>query len=285
LILRYATFAEGYYRKAGRSTGEHVTIKNALRPMEEMFGDTPAINFGPKRLKEVRAEMIRRDWSRRYINAPVSRIKRFFSWCVEEELVPGEVVMNLRPVRGLRKDRSNAREKPEIVAVRDEDIETILRDPYLSPMVRELIALQRRTGMRPGEALSMTVEAIDRSDQECWAYSPSSHKSQHRGKLRVICIGPKARGILLPRLVATGTGRLYPIRLSSYHRALRRACDRAGVPRFAPNDLRHSFATEVRKASGLEAVQVALGHSNAKTSEIYAETDLSKAREVARLVG
>jgi hypothetical protein len=42
-------------------------------------------------LKQIREEMIRRDWSRRYVNAAVSRIERFFAGCAEKEIVPKEV--------------------------------------------------------------------------------------------------------------------------------------------------------------------------------------------------
>jgi len=45
------------------------------------------------------------------------------------------------------------------------------------------------------------------------------------------------------------------------------------------------MATAVRKQFGLEAAQVALGHSNAKVTQIYAERNLAKAAEIARQVG
>ena len=49
--------------------------------------------------------------------------------------------------------------------------------------------------------------------------------------------------------------------------------------RWAPNQLRHSAATEVRKVYGLEAAQLVLGHASADVSQIYAERDMNKARE------
>ena len=55
--------------------------------------------------------------------------------------------------------------------------------------------------------------------------------------------------------------------------------------RWFPNQLRHTFATRVRKAHGLEAVQVALGHRNAKITETYAERDQSLAAKVAEQMG
>lgn len=81
----------------------------------------------------------------------------------------------------------------------------------------------------------------------------------------------------------------------SYRRAVCRAVEVANkerqkigaepLPHWHPNQLRHSLGTDVRKQFGLEGAQVVLGHSKAKTTEIYAERDLRKAVEIARIVG
>ncbi len=52
-----------------------------------------------------------------------------------------------------------------------------------------------------------------------------------------------------------------------------------------PNQLRHSFATLVRKSYGLESAQVLLGHSKADVTQIYAEKNLSLAASVATAIG
>jgi integrase len=71
----------------------------------------------------------------------------------------------------------------------------------------------------------------------------------------------------------------------SYARAIARGCKKACVPHWAPNQLRHAAATEVRKRFGLEAVQPVLGHAHAKTSEIYAQSDAEAARRVMAEIG
>jgi integrase len=48
-----------------------------------------------------------------------------------------------------------------------------------------------------------------------------------------------------------------------------------------PNQLRHSFATRVRKAHGLEAAQVLLGHARANVTQVYAERNEELAARVA----
>ncbi|MBA4068011.1 MAG: hypothetical protein C0501_30765 [Isosphaera sp.] len=55
--------------------------------------------------------------------------------------------------------------------------------------------------------------------------------------------------------------------------------------RWHPNQLRHSFATRVRKAHGLEAAQVLLGHAKADVTQVYAEKNDALAAAVAAEVG
>ena len=66
---------------------------------------------------------------------------------------------------------------------------------------------------------------------------------------------------------------------------IRYACKKAGIESWAPSQLRHSAATELRKRFGLEAAQVVLGHSQANVTQVYAERDMQKGIEVARRIG
>jgi len=68
-------------------------------------------------------------------------------------------------------------------------------------------------------------------------------------------------------------------------RAVAAACKRAGIPHWHPYQLRHSFATRVRKHHGLEAAQVLLGHARADVTQMYAKRDLDLAMSVAAAVG
>lgn len=88
----------------------------------------------------------------------------------------------------------------------------------------------------------------------------------------------------------------------SYAKAITRACEKAfPYPKecksdeakqawrksewWAPNQLRHSAGTKIRKQFGLEVAAILLGHSKLETSQIYAEEDRAKAIEVAAKIG
>jgi integrase len=71
----------------------------------------------------------------------------------------------------------------------------------------------------------------------------------------------------------------------TYRDAIRRACMKAGVPHWHPNQLRHNAATRIRREYVLDASRVILGHSSPIITEIYAELDHEKAREVVSRIG
>jgi len=55
--------------------------------------------------------------------------------------------------------------------------------------------------------------------------------------------------------------------------------------RWHPHQLRHAYATHVRKDFGLEVAQILLGHSKADVTQIYAERDMDRAAKVAASIG
>lgn len=73
--------------------------------------------------------------------------------------------------------------------------------------------------------------------------------------------------------------------VTSYAHAVKRACLKANAPHWHPNQLRHTFATKVRREHGLEAAQVLLGHAKADVTQVYAERNEGLAAGVAVKIG
>ena len=92
--------------------------------------------------------------------------------------------------------------------------------------------------------------------------------------------------------------------VNSYRRAIQRACDgadakakadsiKAGneptaervVPRWHPHQLRHNFATMIRRQYGIETARILLGHRSTAVTELYAEVDRGRVREIVSKIG
>jgi site-specific recombinase XerC len=63
------------------------------------------------------------------------------------------------------------------------------------------------------------------------------------------------------------------------------ACKAKAIPHWAPNQLRHAKATEIRREAGLDAARAVLGHRSPAVTEVYAEVDMSKAAAVMERLG
>jgi integrase len=284
--------------------------------------------------------------SRGVINQRIARVVRMYKWAVAEEIVPETVWRALTAVRGLERGRTEARETESVRPVSDAVVEATL--PHVLPTVAAMIELQRLTGMRPGEVCAMRGCDLDTAG-EVWLYRPGHHKTRHKGKERVIAIGPKAREIVRRHLTLDAAAPLFSARRAveelsaerrrnrkskitpsqggrrpkrngkrrpresyeahSYARAVANAvakantaaacagckplkpeercqqCQAAAIPHWHPNQLRHTHATKVRRRFGLEAAQVALGHSQLGVTQVYAERDEALAVRVAKEIG
>lgn len=192
VILVYLKHCDTYYRE---SPGSVANIERALAPLHERFGKQPAASFTPRMLKEVREDMVRTGWTRPVINWRVTAIKRLFGWAVEEALIPPSVFEGIRPVRGLKAGRCEARE-PEPVR----PIEWMQVEPILCHVAREvaaMIQLQWWCGARSGEITRLRLADIDRTGP-VWLWTLARHKTAHAGRRREIPRGPRCQEILLP---------------------------------------------------------------------------------------
>jgi integrase len=193
LILMYLEkHVRKHYVKIGRPTSEQSVVCAALRFLAK-HRHVLSADFGPRLLKDVRADMIRSGLARETVNRYTTRIRQMFEWAVSEELIPERVYVALRTVKALLAGRTEAPDHERVKPVPIAFVNAIR--PYVSRHVWGMIQLGLLTGARPGEIVSMRVGDINTGGR-IWEYVPREHKMQHKGVVRVIMIGPKAQAVL-----------------------------------------------------------------------------------------
>jgi integrase len=290
-----------HYVKCGEPTSEQLVIKASLRFLAK-HRHVLAADFGPRLLKDVRDDMVAAGLSRETVNRYISRTRQMFEWAVSDELIPERIFRALQTVKALRAGRTVAPDHEPVGPVAARDVFAIRR--YVSRQVFAMVKFQLRTGARPGEVVLMRTCDIDMTGR-IWLYRPHRHKLEHKKIPRVVEIGPRGQRILRPFLrpddpraymfsprnsqIDRGR-RLDPHHrdrydIHSYRRAIRRACERAGVSVWVPNQLRHTFATRSRREGGIEETRILMGHTSIATTEIYAEPDRSATNELISQIG
>lgn len=209
ICAAYLDFAEGYYVKDGRPTDQMGNVRRAIKMAKDLYGETPAREFGPLALRAVQEHMVTTPaihprtkrtirYSRSTINSTCGCIERIFKWAASHELLPATIPQALATVPGLKKGRTAAREPRPVLPVADELVERTL--PHLPPVVSDMVRFQRLTGARPGEVCSLRPVDVDRCG-DVWEYRPAGHKTEHEGRERIVFIGPRAQEVLLPYLL------------------------------------------------------------------------------------
>lgn len=292
VALRFATEELPRYANA-----EQHCLRTALRFCVDLFGETPAADFGPMRLRTIRKAMVEGGWSRGFTNRQVKRIRRVFRWAVSLELVPANVVQALATLDPLAAGESDARESRPRHAIPEADLQAVRR--VLTGVYGDLFDLMLLTGARPGELVSITTGDIDRTG-DIWRAGLRSHKTKHHGKSRTLYFNRTAQEILKRYLSAGPSAPLFNVRRVVFGRVVSRACEvafqmpeelrkpaikqltpkelaevrqRAAAWRrehcWTPHWLRHTVATRLADDLGTEAAQRLLGHATRAMTEHY----------------
>ena len=297
ICLAFWSHAEAHYVKNGKPTSEIPCYRSCIRILLDMYGMTPANDFGPLALKAVRAKMVegdphakdssgkprpRKPWARVNVNVQVGRIRRIFKNAVENEMIDVSVLNSLQTLAPLLAGRTEAHDNAPRHAVNQDNIETVRE--LVRPLVRDLINVQLKTGARSGELLMLTTGMIDRTGQ-VWKAALVDHKCVHHGQRRILHFGPQAQLILEKYLSVDPNKPLFSITRTAYCRAITRACEKAGIDRWTPHWLRHTYCTRVREQCGIEAVQAVAGHSTSEMTDHYSSKMDKLAAQTAAMVG
>jgi integrase len=275
--------------------------------LEDEYGGTPADQFGPVKLSELRDLLVATGNARQTINEYVRRIGMIFKHAASREMIALDVFSRLQTLEPLRLGQTTAREYKQRQPARIEDVRAAAAK--LSPQARAIIAVQLSTAMRPSEVFAIRPMDIDRSRSE-WFYRPVHHKTERYGIVKAIPIVGAARLAIEPFLDRPDDQYLFsPAESSQWHRdqrsaarktpkscgnrvgtnrkanpkrkpgtkfnkdslnnSVKVACKKANVARWTPYQLRHLAATTVADALGMGGARALLGHSSERMTRRY----------------
>jgi integrase len=141
---------------------------------------------------------------------------------------------------------------------------------------RLAVELLARTGMRKGELLGLTVDAVVQIGSAYWLRTPV-------GKMRTdryVPLHPAAKALIddwvaqradwqTSDLLFTDRGR--PIPPTRVDKAVQHAAANAGIGHAHPHQLRHTLATQaINRGMSLEAIAALLGHKTMTMTMVYA---------------
>jgi len=319
--IAYLEYAKEYYAD---DPGMYNHSENAMKPFVKHYGNQSISKFSPRSLKFLRDKWIEADHSLTTIRKREGQLKNAFRWGLENELVSTEVVHAICLVRSLKEGRSRARAPEEVQPVADEIVQQTLPHcpPIVADMIQvqrlcgfrpqDVINLRgcdidrsktpwkyspythktKRRGKSRDLAIGPKARAIlspyiieNAETPETFLFSPADsvklfHAEQRQNRKSKVQPSQRNRRKAIPKRKPKDQ-----YTTCSYNRAIRRACEKAGIEPWTPNQLRHSAAEEVRDKYSLDHAQAVMGHASAKTTEIYAKVSFDKAAEVMEEIG
>ena len=217
------------------------------------------------------------------ISRNIASIKAWFHYMIKERIIKVDVSDSLKSPKIEKKI-------PEIMTMGE--VDTLLSQPSMNnpKEIRDkaMLELLYATGIRVTELISLTVE--DLNLQMNYIICRDEHKE------RMIPFGSKARNALIdylehsrPIMVATESSDVLFVNCSGqamsrqgFWKLIKFYSNKAGITAdITPHTLRHSFAAHlVENGADLRSVQEMLGHSDISTTQIYANLNHNRLREV-----
>lgn len=169
---------------------------------------------------------------------------------------------------------------PEVLSL--EEVKSILKVTTNLKHKAMLVTLYS-AGLRVGELLALQLKDIDSEHKRIWVREGKGVKD------RITLLSPLLLDLLRLYFKAyRPTKYLFegssgsPYSASSVRKILHRSTQKAGIiKKVVPHTLRHSFATHLlENGTNLRYIQSLLGHTSAKTTEIYTHVNSKKMKDV-----
>lgn len=307
VLAKYHAWAKNRWSKPGDGSQLH-RVLSTINEVIRLYGEMPVSEFRGKTMFALRDSFMQHGWSLTYVNHRISVIRQAWKWMASRELIPAELALAVEAVPRVKFQEYQQGSRPEVEPVSVDDVGKTL--PHLPSVVADMVLVQLIAGMRPGEVVRLRAEAIVRREEGCAVYTPKHHKTAYLGHERNVLLDQDAMAVLTPYLEKYPAGYLFrpvdelkeriaKIRkrdtdkaiedtrkkrrlgehwlVTSYARAIARACKKAEVPHWHPHQLRHTAATKFGNEYGPLVAKALLGHRSMQMTERYIKSDLESA--------
>ncbi|PKM78519.1 MAG: integrase [Firmicutes bacterium HGW-Firmicutes-15] len=212
-----------------------------------------------------------KDQSPTSYNIPYKNLNCFFAWCIEQEY------LSQNPLK-----RIGLKIKKDTPKVKHHDADTIsklIKAPGLGTLTGlrdySLMLLTLDCGIRPSEAFGLRIPDIDFVHKRVTISAAIS-------KTRVARELPLSAPVLqtLEKLISVRLTQFEdyvfmgldgnPLNRNSWNRRLALYCEKAGIEKVRPYDLRHCFAIMfIRNGGDPFALQILMGHADLQMTKLY----------------
>lgn len=260
---------------------------------------------------------------RKEINARIRRILRVFKFGARRRLVPIELNQELHLIESIRRGRLGTRDNPRVRSAPLQDVIATLpyvSSPVAAMIKLQLYTGARPGEIRMMRAEDLDTSG---NIWHYTLATDKTARFRDPDDKRVISLHAEAQAVIKPFLRPSGylfrpadamaerrardaaarktrvqpsqiarheNAVLYPKEMlndyytqDAYRRCIKRACERAGVPAWHPYQLRHTAATAIQRAYGIETARSVLGHVAISTTEIYLDKRTEDADKLAEI--
>ena len=248
----------------------YAILKVHIKIWNGQFGGLQVNRIKKSSIENFRTKLLKTGKSRSYIDQIIGAARAMINKAFEDDMLSGDCLRPFKKVKKLLKKNANAR---DMVFTRDQYEKLITHLPkHLVPIV----ATAYWTGMRKGEILGLTWDKVFMKKRQIFLDIEDTKDDEKR----VIPIPEPLYEILskIPRLLHEPHVFLYKsIPLVNIQEGFKVGMKRAGIPYgrkvkggFTFHDLRHTFATDMRKAGVPEKLIMKItGHSTREMFDRY----------------
>jgi len=258
----------------------HGRKKTSLDHFNKLYGDMIIGEIKLTDLEDYQMKRKKEGMSDKTVDLEIGDIKTMVNKAFYNDMVSGETLKAFKRTKNLMKRNANARDR----ILSPDELRAICEEAPAH--VRNAVLIGYHSGMRRGEILQLRWPMLDLKAR---TITLEAYMTKDNEK-RIVPISDSLMETLkkIPRHIHDDHVLIFRQKpLDTLGKALKRACERAGVPYgrhtkngFTFHDLRHTFNTNMRKAGVAESVIMAItGHSTREMFDRYNTVDLDDTRK------